>query len=543
MFKQPNIIRKLVGLSFLATISLSPLSQAADLIDAYQLAKKNDPTWSSKEARYKAELETKNLGRAGLLPKVTGTVATGRTKSKTTADAGNCDLFQNAQEQLGEFIVPDGNGNLILQLPGEDTYATLDAIFNDVIANTDFSCLNPTDVSYTNTTIRLGVLQPLFRLDRWYDYKIAKSAATKAEIEYQKATQDLLLKTSETYFNVLKAEEEYNATKGETEALEYRLKITRRRFSQGLTNSLEVYEAQAIYDLSVATLVAVEAVRDSMMEDLSRLTGLQDIEASPLPESIKIMPPEPADPKKWVAIATRYNSEIQLAEIATIIAQTNREKSFAAHAPTVDLLASYQISDNSASSSLGSPGGEITNSAIGITMNFPLYAGGGIKSARDQAGYRLVETRSLRDAAVQEVGANIKKLLRQINSDVRRVQAFETAIESSNAAVKAITRGYENGRRTAAEVLAAQRELFRNKKDHTKARYDYILNTLRLKRLTGTLQENDLVLLNTWIENSAQQGETIVERAKNEGKRPKDGPDTLFDALKIWLNEEPVKRK
>lgn len=542
MFKQPNIIRKLMGLTFVATLSLSPISRATDLIDAYQLAKKNDPTWSSREARYKAELETKNLGRAGLLPKVTGSLATGRTHSKTQADAGNCDLFQTAQSKLGDFIVDDGNGNLILQLPGNgNPYDQLDVIFNEVIEETDFSCLNPSDVSVTNTTIRFGLNQPLFRLDRWYDYKLAKTAATKAEIEFQKATQDLVLKTAETYFNVLKAQEEYNATKGEAEALEYRLKITRNRFNQGLTNSLDVYEAQAIYDLAMATLVAVEAVKDSTLEDFARLTGLDDIEATPLPETIQIKPPEPADPNKWVAIATRFNSEIQLAELATIAAQQNREKSYAVQAPTVDLLASYQISDNSTSSSVGSPGGEITATAIGITMNVPLYAGGGIKSARDQAGYRLVETRNLRDAAVQEVGASVKKLLRQINSDVRRVEAFQTAIQSSNAAVKAITRGYENGRRTAAEVLAAQRDLFRNKKDYTKARYDYVLNTLRLKRLTGTLEENDLVLLNTWIENSGKGGETVLERAQNEGKRP-DGPDTLFDALKIWLNEEPAKR-
>jgi len=56
------------------------------------------------------------------------------------------------------------------------------------------------------------------------------------------------------------------------------------------------------------------------------------------------------------------------------------------------------------------------------------------------------------------------------------------------------------GTRTIVDVLDAQRAMFEARRDLATARYDYLLNTLRLKQAAGSLSGKDLVEVNQRIE-------------------------------------------
>lgn len=526
-------IRKCILIATLGTLGTltSLASPAADLLEVYKLAQENDSQWSAEERKREGNEQVLVIGKAGLLPMVSAGISGGTTKTTLGADTDpdDCGLsplfgsLDGIDFDANDDGVTDIQELFSLAAAGSNVYNNIDETFQDVVR----SCFQSSKTSKTRYSISLS--QPLFRLDRWYDYRLAKTAFNKGEVEYQRAKQDLILRAADAYFNFLRAKEEYEFARNEARAIAYQLKTTKKRYNQGLTSSLNVFEVQAIYDLSQAALIASEAAYDSAYEDILTLTDADDLDISPLPKEVLVEDPTPTSSKKWVDFSRRYNSEIQLAEIALMAAKQDHQKRQIAHAPTIDFLASYSREETgSGASPIATDSTEVTS--YGISMNIPIYSGGGITGARNQAKMREFETEDLLNKAYKDVGNTTRKLLRTVKTDVRRVKAQEVAIKSNEAALNAITRGFNNGARTVAELLAAQRDLYQARKTHANAKYDYVLNTLRLKRVTGTLTDQDLTILNNWLTEPSQP--SIAEKAKKEGKRREDGPKSLFEALK-----------
>ena len=88
-------------------------------------------------------------------------------------------------------------------------------------------------------------------------------------------------------------------------------------------------------------------------------------------------------------------------------------------------------------------------------------------------------------------------------SDVARVAARKQSIKSSQSALDATEAGYEVGTRNIVDVLNSQNVLFSAERDYANSRYDFIINTLRLKENAGTLSPDDVGRLDSFLEQPA----------------------------------------
>ena len=346
---------------------------------------------------------------------------------------------------------------------------------------------------YRSDLLILDVEQPVHRRDRRIAVDQADSRIAQADALYAVARQDLMVRVAERYFRVLEAEDEISFAQATLEAFEQQLAQSRQRFEVGLIAVTDVEEAKAGYDLSRAQLIAAENALDIAREALRETTGEYQEKLAPLGE-MQLVAPEPADIDTWTEIALERNLRLLAARHDAETARREIERVQAGHSPTLDAFGSFGLNNSDSS-----PTGETRRTTIGLRLRLPLYSGGSILS-------RTRESRHLYQRTLDELERERRRAQREtrdaylgVGSGISRVQALGQAVRSSETAAEAVEAGFQVGTRTSVDVLDAQRELFRARRDLSEARYGYILDVLRLKRAAGTLSEDDLRLVSAWL--------------------------------------------
>ncbi len=354
------------------------------------------------------------------------------------------------------------------------------------------------DKDYTLNTLQIQASQTLFNLNSWYQYQTAVSGDQAAGLELQLAEQQLLLRTAQAYFNVLRAQDNLSTAQAEEKAVKRSLEQTKQRFEVGLIAITDVHEAQAAYDLSYVNLLGQESALDISYEALELLTGQRYDRVVPLQEQVDMQKPQPADVDQWVESGLSKYPGILLAEAGRDVARLQRNAARSNHMPTVQLVASYSNADQPPFGASSDPmSSEAT--MIGVQLSMPLLAGGSLYGQSKQAALQSAVADHQLDSQRRGVRQNIRSLYRQVSTDVLNVRARQQAITSATSALDATETGYRVGTRNIVEVLDAQKNLFRAQRDYANARYDYILNMLNLKFFAGTLNEGDIVELNGWL--------------------------------------------
>ena len=265
----------------LAASLLSPLAAADNLQQIFDLASANDPQIRAAEAQLKANQQLKNIGRSALLPQINA----------------------QAQYQENETSSEQGTNN------------------SDTSAEIYGASLN----------------QTLFNLPNWYTFKQGDSQARQAEMDYMLSKQDLVIRTSEAYFNVLRAIDNLATVSSEEKAFSSQLEQTQQRFEVGLIAVTDVHEAQASYDDVIARLLQARGNLGIAFESLSVLTGQSHLSIAPLSENYPILNPEPLDPNTWVETALTNNYSLESARLARDAAGYNLKSRRMEHLPSLDL--------------------------------------------------------------------------------------------------------------------------------------------------------------------------------------------------------------
>ena len=356
-------------------------------------------------------------------------------------------------------------------------------LWNDTQQRPDFRSDNAT----------LEVAQPIYRRDRRIALAQADSRIARADALYAAARQDLVVRVAERYFGVLKAEDELGFARATLEAFEQQLAQSRQRFEVGLIPITDVEEAKAGFDLSRAQLIAAENALDIAREALRETTGKYQEELARLTE-MHLVTPEPEDIDKWTEIALDRNLRLLAARHATETARREIERIQAGHSPTLDAVGSFGLNNDSTSRV-----DQTRPVTVGLRLNLSLYAGGSILSRTRESRHRHQQTLDLLERERRRAQRETRGAYLGVNSGISRVHALEQAVRSSQAAAEAIEAGFQVGTRTSVDVLDAQRDLFRARRDLSEARYGYVLDVLRLKRAAGTLSEDDLGLIAIWL--------------------------------------------
>lgn len=432
-------------------LSLLPAAtlQAADLVSVYEMALRNDPTFAAAESEYEAELEARPQARAALLPQI-------------NASAGYSD-------------------------------------------NTEDSSAGDSD--YTREQYQIELRQPLFDWAAFAGLDRADARIGRAEANLATAKQDLILRVSEAYFDVLSARDGVRFAEAEKEAIERQLEQAQQRFDVGLIPITDVKSAQASYDLAVSREIeaenALQNAREALRTVIDRPPGRLEVVSDDLP----LTRPEPNDVEAWVERALEQNPEYLAARADSEVARQDIQQARGGHYPEVDLYARRSDSDSSRDG-VGSQGQSLdsTTDSIGVELSWNLFAGGATSSRTDQSRSLFQAAQSRMVEARRGASQNTRDAFRGLSSAISQVEALAQAVESNEAAVEAERAGFRVGTRTAVDVLSALRDLYGAQRDYADARYNYIVNRLRLKQAAGTLTVDDVRAVNAWVREPTEDG-------------------------------------
>jgi outer membrane protein len=445
------------------TLILAPLASGESLLDIYEIALDNDAQLRAETAQYRADLELKTLALAPLLPQVNTGV------SRSMRDSENTRLS----------IVDFDNGNVVIQ--------------------------NQTTGSRTYTTrYDISLSQTLFDLSAWFDWKAGSERNKQAEATVAAAQQNLIVRVSEAYFGVLRAQDNLRAAKAQERALSRQLEQTRQRFNVGLIAITDVYEAEARHDLAGVTRIIEENNVAVALERLSVLTGQQHGQLRLLSEAFAPELPMPTDRSAWVDFALENNFELSAVRFAEEAARQNAKSRQMGHAPRVSAQVSYAESDTAGTVTPPNafnlpPNSEGEDESFQIRLDMPLYAGGAISANRRRAAEQFNAARENRINLTRNTITASRSLHMTVSSDVARVNARKQAIKSTQSALDATVAGYEVGTRNIVDVLNAQNAVFSAQRDYANSRYDYVLNSMRLKENAGTLSPEDIAALEAFL--------------------------------------------
>jgi outer membrane protein len=359
-------------------------------------------------------------------------------------------------------------------------------------ARRDISGSSALSGSSDNQSATLSASQPLYRPVNKLTNDQAELSVDIARARLTQAEQDLIVRTSQAYFDVLAAQDTLAFVQAQKTAVAEQLAAARRNFEVGTTTITDSREAQAQYDLVLAREIAAENDLRVKKLALDQLVGRNAVAPRPLVAPVALPELLPADPQAWVNRSADAHPALLQATRSLEIAQLETSKAEAGHKPTLDLVGQYQVA-RGPSTTLPTAGNVRTNTAsVGLQFNLPLFAGYAVQNRVKETLALEEKARNDLEAARRNVDLSTRSAYLGVVSGQGQVKALEAAEASSQSALDANRLGYQVGVRINIDVLNAQSQLFQTKRDLAQARYNVLLSGLRLRQASGSLQPEDL---------------------------------------------------
>ena len=438
---------RLLPLIAAVSAALAVPAHAQSLVNLYESARGFDASYQSAKSQFDATLARADQAKAAILP--TANLAVGASRSK-------------------QEVTPEG-------LPGSER-------------------------SYGTRSATISASQPLYRPANWASYEQGLKQIDLAHAQLAAADQDLIVRVSQGYFDVLAAIDNLTFVKAQKAAVAEQLASAKRNFEVGTSTITDTREAQARYDLVIAQEIAAENDLRVKRIALGQLVGKNNAEPQALALPLQLPALQPSDVNTWVAQSEAEHPVIRQTQVALDVAQLETQKARAGHLPTLDLTASYStISNLEGSSTPGSGSSRVNAGNLGLSLNVPLFAGFSTQN-------RIRETLALEDKARNDLEGAKRSVAQAtrtayfgVLSGQGQVNALQAAEASSQSALDANKLGYQVGVRINIDVLNSQSQLFDTKAKLAKARYDVLLGGLKLRQASGTLKADDLQSVNVLL--------------------------------------------
>jgi outer membrane protein len=461
-------MKRVLVLSLGLLISASA-AEAEDLKAVYERALANDPQIREADALRLAAREARPQAWAAVLPQITG------SGSKSNSDTTTLGQFPQEIEQ------PTGSGNRV--------------VFNFISSSTS----EPETERWS-----LDLRQSLISWDNWVAIKRASRQVAQAEADFRAAEQQLILRVSEAYFNVLAAHDNVDAQSSAFEAISRQLEQADKRFEVGLIAITDVQEAKAARDSAAAAVIAAKRQLTSTEGLLREITGEKYTGLSKPGDTMPLKSPEPADEAQWVERSMEQNLALLSSRLAADIARDNVRAAFGGHLPQLDLVASKSNTDQTSpikfsSGNVGTRTNDSDDTTYSLQLSVPIFSGGGAQSRVRQTEYQWQAARERLSRVSRQTERQARDAYLGVISEISRVNALRQALESNRTALKATEAGYEVGTRTAVDVLEARRGLAAAQTNYSRSRYDYMINVMRLRLASGTLDRATLEEINGWL--------------------------------------------
>ena len=431
----------------IAGMGFSTATQAEDLLDVYNLALDHDATYQAAQFQYSAATEARPQARAELLPEI----------------AFEAERIHTEQDIRSSDNIYYGTGK----------------------------------TNFPTTNLTLSLTQPVFRYNSWVGFKQAKLEVIQAETELSVAQQQLIVDVAQAYFTVLATQDNLEYAQVEKTAVGQQLELAKSRTKTGIGRLTDLYDAEARYALSESREIEAQNALDDSFQALRAHTDQAIAHLTPVRDDMPLVAPDPADPEQWIKTAQEQNLKLEVLQQSLDVAIKEVERQKAGHYPTLDLVATGNRRDTSGS--LLGGGSNIQTIDVLLRFNLPLYSGGSVQSKMHAAVDMREKSRQEMEAERRQVVRETRAAYLGVLSGIKKVEALKQSIVSQQSALEVKAAGLKAGVNTLLEVLDAQRDLYFAQSDYSKARYDYLLSTLKLKQATGSLSIADLEEVNRLI--------------------------------------------
>ncbi|PKM09403.1 MAG: hypothetical protein CVV14_00320 [Gammaproteobacteria bacterium HGW-Gammaproteobacteria-4] len=469
----------MTSLSLALALALPGVAAAADLMQAYDLARQSDPQLAAAEARAFGQREGIVQARASLLPQIDAT--------------GN---FSDTNADNRSLRVISINPN----------------ITSSSVSNIDSRSRN----------WQVAVSQSLFDYSNYTALRASRARSEQSQADYDAALDNLSVRVSDSYFAVLTAIQTLVSAKAEELAVKRQLDQAEKRLEVGLAPITDVHEAQSRYDTARAATIAAQNAYDNAGETLTEVTGKPLVGLKGLASDFQPSLPDDLQPDHWVRMALDQNPALRSRLLALEASERDIATARAGHLPTLNASISYsdstsygQIVTSGSTFPTSSKGNDAT---WGLQLRVPLFSGFATQSRVRQA----IHTRdSVRDQAEQErraVTRQTRNALRDLLSGISEIEARRQALVSARSALDATEAGYEVGTRTIVDVLVGQQQLYAAQTELARARHTFLVNSLRLKQAAGTIEVGDVKAVNAFLVADAEAALEVEPSATDESR-------------------------
>lgn len=438
-------IRATIGcLGLFFSLCSLPVHADAGLSGLYQRARSHDPVWAAATAARDAGREYEAIGRAGLLPSISGLVESTRT---------------------GIDRQP------ISPASPQESYR------------------------YPSHGRTLRLTQPLLDLSRIAGYREGATRALLADVVYADAGQDLVLRVSEAYFNHLLARDSLELATAQKEATAAQKTQAEHLYKAGVATVTDVEESSARYQIAEAQELAASNALALRRRELMRIVGpLREDEFGQSVGSFQVSLPEPNSLDTWLAAAREQNLRISAQKIQVDISGLQVDQQRAGHLPSVALVGNYSKTDR-ASYNVG----EQDSSSLSVQVTIPIFEGGRVSAVSRQAVANREKAMQELESARREAEIKTSQAFLEVVGGVARIAAYEQALKSSQITLEGMEAGQRAGLRTNSDVLNALQQVYTVRRDLQRERYAYLMNRLQLKAAVGALASEELGLIDEMV--------------------------------------------
>lgn len=438
-----------------------------DLLDVYFKALKHDPTFQSAFSNKLATEEAYPQARALFLPMVAG-------KATHTHTVYYNDRYDTSSAQA----------NFSLQGRYE----------------------------YHKKYYAVSLVQSVFNYQNWAKLNQANSTVKQAVSTYNAALQNLIVRTTNAYLDVLQAEDTLRFTLAEKRANRRQLAQAQHRYKVGLDAITSVYDARASFDAVKARAIVAQNDVNNSKEKLREITGFYHKDIANLAHSLPLLKPDPLNANRWIKTAVNRNFSLMASRYASEASLYNRNAQFGGHLPTVDLTGEINATRGGTA---GMGGSYVKNKVVGVQLEVPLFEGGLVNSQTRQAEHQYHQAKAELEKTKRQVLSETLQSYNSVLAGIATVQASKQAVRSAQSSVESTEAAFKVGTRTMVDVLDAQKDLYDTERALAKSQYDYLRAVINLKNAAGTLNVSDIEEVNTWLDVDTRH--TSIERFKKNG--------------------------
>ena len=437
-----SFILSRVGFVVSACLLVQPV-QALNLMESYELALRNDPTFRSANKEYEAGMENDPIGRSAILPKV------------------NASYNQNTNRATQWGAQYTGGPNV------------------------SYNWSYPSNYSYLQLT------QPIFSLDAFARWRQGIAQADLAQSKFIFNTQDLLIRVLQGYTDVLFALDQLQFQTAERDAFLEQYKVAKSLNKGGEATLTDMLESEAAYQVAEAKVIDAKDTVENAKRKFDGIIG-EPLESATklnkLSGNFQYLHLTTMRFEDWKDKALASNAELKAAANNMEIAKQEYRKNHGGHYPVVNLIGALSSQTSNTVTSINQT---FNQTYVGVQVNLPIYSGGEINARTNQSYANYEKAQADYDVTRDKIITELRRQYDLVVSGRQKVQALSAAQESATQLVKAMRKSVLAGEKINVDILLAEKGLFNTRRDLAQTKYNYLIAYLKLNQLGGSLEVDD----------------------------------------------------